>query len=405
MGLTSRLLRKPTVRKTLILLVATLTLADLLRYLFLRMQSPSSLHPRPVTQKIFIASTHWNNEQVLRSHWNLQISQIATYFGPENIFVSVCESGSWDDSKGALRDLGGTLESLGVMHKIVLDPTTHKDEITKAPGLTGWVDTPRGQRELRRIPYLSHLRNLSLEPLASLRANGTTYDKILFLNDVVFRVTDVESLLHTNSGNYATACAMDFSRPPRFYDIFALRDTEGHEVLMQTWPYFRSRQSRSALKAAKPINVVSCWNGMVAMDAAPFYTDPKPLSFRGIPDSLAQYHLEGSECCLIHFDNPLTVTRGVFVNSNVRVGYSQAAYEAMKGQFVPHSLPVYFWRIWENRMRRWLTTDWFRRKVVHRRLSIWEKAGADVDEDRHESGPDCMVDEMQVLVQNGWAHL
>ena len=42
-----------------------------------------------------------------------------------------------------LRDLDGTLESLEVARKVVLDPTTHTDEIAAVPGMTGWVDTPR----------------------------------------------------------------------------------------------------------------------------------------------------------------------------------------------------------------------------------------------------------------------
>ena len=39
----------------------------------------------------------------------------------------------------------------------------------------------------------------------SLRVNGTTFNKILFLNGVVFKMTDVKALLHTNSGIYALA--------------------------------------------------------------------------------------------------------------------------------------------------------------------------------------------------------
>lgn len=38
---------------------------------------------------------------------------------------------------------------------------------------------------------------------------------------------------------------------------------------------------------------------LVAFDAAPFYSN-EPLRFRGIADSLAAYHIEASECCLIH---------------------------------------------------------------------------------------------------------
>ena len=46
-----------------------------------------------------------------------------------------------------LRDLDGTLESLGVARKVVLDPTTHTDEIAAVSGMTGWVDTPRRRKE------------------------------------------------------------------------------------------------------------------------------------------------------------------------------------------------------------------------------------------------------------------
>lgn len=56
----------------------------------------------------------------------------------------------------------------------------------------------------------------------------------------------------------------------------------------------------------------------VAMDASAFYD--QNLTFRGIPDDLASLHLEGSECCLIHADNPLSHSKGVFLNPNVRVG-------------------------------------------------------------------------------------
>ena len=38
---------------------------------------------------------------------------------------------------------------------------------------------------------------------------------------------------------------------------------------------------------------------IVAFDAAPFQSDEDPLRFRGIPDSLAQYHVEASEVCTV----------------------------------------------------------------------------------------------------------
>jgi hypothetical protein len=139
-------------------------------------------------EKIFIASTHWNNEIILRSHWNKAVVELAEYFGPEKIYVSVYESGSWDDSKGALRALNQSLEKLGVKSRIILDTETHIDAINKPPAASGWIDTRRGKRELRRIPYLADLRNRSLQSLEQLALEGMKFDKILFLNDVIFTV-------------------------------------------------------------------------------------------------------------------------------------------------------------------------------------------------------------------------
>lgn len=206
--------------------------------------------------------------------------------GPENVYVSVYESGSWDDSKGALRVLNATLETIGVRRSIILDDSTHLDEIAKVPGPSGWVDTPRGKKELRRIPYLSKLRNISLKPLADLAVQGIKFDKILFLNDVVFTVgdsstfelrpflkisivdirrfqtEDVISLLATRDGSYAAACSLDFSKPPNYYDTFALRDLGGYETVTSTFPYFRSKASRDAMLLGRPVPVQSCWNGI-----------------------------------------------------------------------------------------------------------------------------------------------
>jgi hypothetical protein len=212
--------------------------------------------------RVFIASLHWNNEAILRSHWNDGVIKLAEALGPANVFVSVQESGSWDDSKAALRELDERLGELGVPRRILLDERTHEQDVASKPGEEGWIMTSRGKKELRRIPYLAKLRNLTLKPLKELQKNGTTFDKVLFLGDVVFTTEDVFALLNTNGGDYAAACSLDFGKPPLYYDTFALRDSEGHEHAMQTWPYFRARESRAALKAGLPVPVSSCWNGM-----------------------------------------------------------------------------------------------------------------------------------------------
>lgn len=95
----------------------------------------------------------------------------------------------------------------------------------------------------------------------------------------------------------------------------------------------------------------------VVMDATPFYDVSKPLRFRAIPDGLVESHLEGSECCLIHADSPLSPTKGVWLNPSVRVGYSGLAYDAVHGEcgLSPYAILA---GLWTNRLLRWFTTTY-----------------------------------------------
>lgn len=297
----ARILRKllslSTLRKlALLLLVWTIIEAHVIYYRIARAERESRARAVLYSpERVYIASLHWNNERILRSDWNKAVLELVNALGPENVFVSVYESGSWDKSKDALRELERDLEKAGVGKKIVLEDTTHADLVAAPPEEKGWMAvSPDGKKAPRRIPYLSKLRNLSLQPLRELAENGTAFDHVLFLGDVVFtvrvsmpsistrhhqpaaaslpqravtnapslQVRDVIALLKTNNGRYAAACSLDFSKPPLFYDTFALRDAGGHEHASQTWPYFRSSKSRNALTRGEPVPVSSCWNGI-----------------------------------------------------------------------------------------------------------------------------------------------
>lgn len=223
---------------------------------------------------------------------------------------------------------------------------------------------------------------------------------VLFSNDRYYQTEDVTELLATRDGDYAAACSLDFAKPPYYYDTFALRDSDGSEAVTSTFPYFRSKASRRAMILGQPVPVQSCWNGIVAFDAAPFY-EPDSLAFRGISDSLALQHLEGSECCLIHADNPLTTTSGVWVNPHVRVGYSPEAYDAVQPRSVWPSLSRMISGIWSNRIWRWLTFPSWKSFTISNRLKVWKKTSSE----RSEPGTFCLINEMQVLRENGWAHV
>lgn len=207
---------------------------------------------------------------------------------------------------------------------------------------------------------------------------------------------------------------MDYSVPYYYYDTFALRDSLGQKAIQLSWPYFQSRDSLQALINNQPVPVKSCWNGVVAFKAAPFYggsaSIDEPLRFRGVPDSLSKYHVEGSECCLIHGDNSLLAgSHGVWLNPNVRVGYGIDVYEAINpknGRWPGRLSKV--WGMWANRTWRllfWLkryTEDW----VIQQRTGEWMKHENELGNGTVKDPVTfCLINEQQVLYDAGWKHV
>lgn len=185
-----RLFRGTNLRRLLIVLVLSMIVA-MTEVLSIHSALSRAALDRPVNfgpQRVFIVGIHWNNEQILRSHWIHALIALTGEIGPENVFVSIYESGSWDDTKGALRLLDNLLEERGIPRRIILDNTTHLDEISKSPSVRGRIKTSRSKTELRRIPYLAQLRNVAMQPLYDMQNAALAFDKILFLNDVVFEV-------------------------------------------------------------------------------------------------------------------------------------------------------------------------------------------------------------------------
>lgn len=112
--------------------------------------------------------------------------------------------------------------------------------------------------------------------------------------------------------------------------------------------------------------------------------------------------MEGSECCLIHADNPLSGTSGVWVNPRVRVGYSREAYvEVNKGW---EGIWGMFVGVWKNRLWRWVTPTVVKAQRVRSRMGRWRR-GDKGRKERTERGVQCLINEMQVLAENGWAHV
>lgn len=184
------------VRLALFFILVGWTLVEVLHIKYVHVQESQFQELTLGSERIYIAGLHWNSEQILREAWIAAVVDLANAIGRDNVFVSIQESGSWDDTKGALILLDQLLEENNIPRRIVLDHTTHLDEVTKPHAGQGWIKTPIGTTELRRIPYLARLRNVAMEPLYDQESAGIMYDKVLFLNDVVFTVSQYESRKH-----------------------------------------------------------------------------------------------------------------------------------------------------------------------------------------------------------------
>ena len=85
------------------------------------------------------------------------------------------------------------------------------------------------------------------------------------------------------------------------------------------------------------------------------------------------------------------------------MGYNPEAYAAVhpEGGSSWPSTSEAIRGIWWNRIRRWITPTVHKTWLVNRRLRKWKKEG----NERHEPGLQCLINEMQVLIWNGWAHV
>ncbi|TID22717.1 glycosyltransferase family 69 protein [Venturia nashicola] len=315
-------------------------------------------------EKVFIAA-NIVDEGLIKGEWGKRVAELVELLGKDNVYLSVYENDSGQKTKDALQGLKARVDcnSSIVSGHIDLD---HFPSIQILPN----------ERRIKRIEYLSEVRNKAIEPLTS-GSTGMHFDKILFINDVIFSPKDaVDLLFSTNVGSdgktqYRAACAMDFINAFKFYDTFASRDAEGHGIGVPFYPWFTGAGAgisrKDVLQHRDAVRVKSCWGGMVAFEAKWFQGQhspphPKnkkdqdavekskhvvkriesqkevgmvPLTFRASPELF----WESSECCLIHadlaamaaLDSEIPKSRqdfdsGIYMNPYIRVAYSSESF-------------------------------------------------------------------------------
>jgi hypothetical protein len=217
------------------------------------------------------------------------------------------------------------------------------------------VTLPTGEERLKRIAFLAEVRNRALAPIDK---HGVKYDKILFLNDVIFDPIDATQLLFATNidsngrANYAGACAVDFINPFKFYDRFATLGYEADMTGIPFFPWFTSAgqgiSRNEVLSGTDAVRVRSCWGGMVAYEARWFQdqsvlnrasaslTPEKHNTSTDILSSPLRFRYdngtfwEASECCLINADlqyrqtgKALPSEPRIFMNPYIRVAYDK----------------------------------------------------------------------------------
>ncbi|KAJ9664718.1 hypothetical protein H2198_000064 [Neophaeococcomyces mojaviensis] len=286
-------------------------------------------------EKIYIAASIFDPGGVLASgEWAQDILDLIHILGEDNVYLSIYENDSGPEALDALARLETRVPC---NHTLISEAHLNYGEVPH-------VTLPDGTQRIKRIAYLAEVRNRALKPLEQARVR---FDKMLYLNDVVFDPVDAAQLLFSTnideSGrtNYRAACAVDFINAFKFYDTFATRDLDGYSMGVPFFPWFSAGGGDGTLDdvlgGKDAVRVKSCWGGMVAFDAVFFQNwqgeartirtaaneSPSNLSapyrFRAEKD----LWWDASECCLIQADiqSPDHLNTGIFVNPFVRVAY------------------------------------------------------------------------------------
>ncbi|EAU87467.2 capsular associated protein [Coprinopsis cinerea okayama7 len=267
----------------------------------------------------FIAANLYNSAKILPT-WTRQMKQLIHHLGKDNVYISIHESYSVDDTKTMLQEFEKYLEQEGIGSNLATE------------------DGRRGHLGLdshERIAFMAGIRNKALEPLRTLgNRYGRRFSKVIFFNDVYFDWRAIVRLINTKEGEYDLACGLDFDGVG-MYDRWVLRDACGGPT-KEVWPYFTEPRAVKKLRKGEPIEVATCWNGVAVFDASWFLLDgesdkdspttehsPLPLKFR------ASNKCTASECYLIgmdmHFWKSPKMPK-IYVNPQVKVAYDYLNY-------------------------------------------------------------------------------
>ncbi len=379
-------------------------------------------------EKVFITTILYDKDGHLSTGlWGRRLLELIDLLGPDNVFLSIYESGSGPVGRAALANFTARVPC---PKEIVSEESISLDALPN-------VTMPDGTSRTKRIAFLAELRNRALRPLDRVSdAHGgiVEFDKVMFLNDVFFHAIDAAHLiLDTNAGpdgraRYLGACALDFGHPFAMYDNYALRDAEGYAQYVNLFPFFSGRgqgESRADIFAqTDAVRVKACWGGMMVVQAryvqnlarelpSPDFQQlsthtihpdtPRdiqtPVRFRYEPEP----YYDACESCLFPADVVSVAVRegaaetGLYVNPYVRTAYTEGILDWLpKARRLERLLvPLFAFFTWfmpadEQPYRTVDEGDLFTEEM-------WDGESWQLRERRGRSGMFCGVREMQTL--------
>ena len=142
--------------------------------------------------KYFFAINLYNSFDIIPDLF-ATLFRVASILGYHNVFVSIYENGSTDQTKALLRIFDALTRSIGMRITIRSSMRT------------------RGAFN-HRIEYLAEVRNAAFVPLHELRdTEGEYFDTIVFMNDILPCVDDVLELIwQSRRNNAGITCAADY---------------------------------------------------------------------------------------------------------------------------------------------------------------------------------------------------
>ncbi|KAI4519792.1 glycosyltransferase family 69 protein [Schizophyllum commune] len=262
--------------------------------------------------KYFFAINLYNSFDVIPDLF-ATLFRVSAILGYQNVFVSIYENGSTDQTKALLRIFDALTRSVGM--RIVIRTSMRT----------------RGAFN-HRIEYLAEVRNAAFGPLHELRdAENEYFDTIIFMNDILPCVDDLLELIwQSRRNNAGITCAADYMyhqemASPVFYDNWVARDING--TALENAPFeniFHHPDSSQRFQRHLPIQVQSCWNGIAVLDPAPFYSPPH-VKFRMA--RITEGECSASECSLICNDYWNAGYGRIMMVPRVKLAYDRRVFD------------------------------------------------------------------------------